>query len=154
NHVACAPEKYVSPLAWDGLDNTIFRPLAKVFAVDPPAEAVNVNALDEVPDSAWFTNRLGIRHPAREELVRGACAPDAVLDPSKAEPGAWIIDQGKMDGASLGFRVRLGDKKYLFKNDAPNQPERATAASAIGAAIYDAVGFNTSCEQVIYFDRK
>src|SRR5262249_25502841 len=71
-----------------------------------------------------------------------------------AEPGSWVIDQGKADGASLGFRVRVGNRKYLFKNDAKEQPERATAASAIGAAIYHLAGFNTSCEQVVYFDRK
>jgi hypothetical protein len=64
-----------------------------------------------------------------------------------------VIDKGKTDGASLGFRVRIaGGGKYMFKNDAPNQPERATAASAIGAAIYHAAGFNTSCEQIVYFD--
>ncbi|HKO93333.1 MAG TPA: hypothetical protein VJU61_19395, partial [Polyangiaceae bacterium] len=32
------------------------------------------------------------------------------------------------------------------------EPERPTAASAIGAALYHAVGFNTSCEQIVYFD--
>ena len=52
NHMSCAPEPYVSPLAWDGIDNSVFRPLAKVFAVDPPREAPNVNSFDEVPDSA------------------------------------------------------------------------------------------------------
>jgi hypothetical protein len=153
-HMACAPEKYVSPLAWDGIDNSVFRPISKVFAVDPPREAVNVNALDEVPDSAWFTNRIGLHHPPADELVRGACAADAILDPASAESGTWVIDQGKTDGASLGFRVRIGQHKYMFKNDAKEQPERATAASAIGAAIYHLAGFNTSCEQVIYFDRK
>jgi hypothetical protein len=27
NHVACAPDVYVSPLAWDAADNTLFRPI-------------------------------------------------------------------------------------------------------------------------------
>jgi hypothetical protein len=153
-HVACAPEPYVSPLAWDGIDNSIFRPFAKVFAVDPPREAVNVNALDEVPDSAWFTNRLGVRHPTRDELLLGACAPDDPLHPDTAAPGSWGIDQGKANGSSLGFRIRVGKHKYMIKTDAKEQPERATAASAIGAAIYHAVGFYSSCEQIVYFDRK
>lgn len=161
-HVACAPEPYVSPLVWDGADNSIFRPLSEVFAVDPGGEAVNVNALDEVPDSAWFTNRLGRQHPTPDALLRGGCTPDQVLTGTSATPRSWVIDRGKTDGASLGFRVRIaadpanpgkGDRKYLFKNDAPGQPERATAASVIGAAIYHAVGFNTSCEQIVYFDR-
>ncbi len=153
-HVSCAPEVYVSPLAWDAADNTLFRPLAKIFAVDPPDEAPNVNAFDEVPDSAWFTNRLGKQKPSREELLRGACREEDLLDADQATDGAWVIDQGKPNGASPGFRVRVGKKKYMFKTDSKAQPERPSAASAIGAAIYHAVGFNTSCEQIVYVDRK
>lgn len=151
NHVSCAPEPYVSPLAWDAADNTFFRPLAKIWAVDPPQEARNVNALDEVPDSAWFTNRIGKRHPPAEELARGACKPDDMLDPDTAEEGDFVIDQGKPNGASPGFRVKIGGKKkYMFKTDFAKEPERPSAAAAIGTAAYYAVGFNTSCEQVLY----
>ena len=35
--------------------------------------AGNVNALDEVPDSSWFTNRLGRRPMTTEEIARGPC---------------------------------------------------------------------------------
>jgi hypothetical protein len=155
DHVACAPDPYVSPLAWDAADNTIFRPISKVFAVDPPREARNVNAFDEVPDSAWFTNRLGKRKPSAEELLRGACRPEDILDANEADPSRWVIDQGKPNGASPGFRVKIdGKKKYMFKADLKEEPERPSAASAIGAAIYHAVGFNTSCEQIVYVDPK
>jgi hypothetical protein len=155
NHVACAPEPYVSPLIWDGLDNSVFRPIAKIFAVDPPREAINVNALDEVPDSAWFKNRIGMRQPTRAELLRGACSAEEMLDGFTAKAGSWIIDQGKPNGASPGFRIKVGGKrKFMLKTDTKEQPERPSAASAIGAAIYHAVGFNTSCEQVIFVDRR
>jgi hypothetical protein len=152
-HVSCAPEPYVSPLAWDAVDNSIFRPISRVFAVDPAGPAVNVNAFDEVPDSAWFENRLGRGALTREELLRGACKPEELLDASSAAPGSWLIDQGKPNGASPGFRIKIdGKKKYMLKTDTRAQPERPSAASAIGAAIYHAVGFNTSCEQVVYLD--
>lgn len=151
-HVACAPEPYVSPLVWDAVDNSVFRPLARVFAVDPAGPAPNVNALDEVPDSAWFTNRLGVRKPSREELLRGACTPAEMLDGEKAPPGSWLIDKGKLNGATPGFRIRVDKKKFMLKTDLKAQPERPSAASAIGAAIYHAVGFYTSCEQIVYFD--
>ncbi|HYQ01328.1 MAG TPA: hypothetical protein VER96_21800 [Polyangiaceae bacterium] len=152
-HVACAPEPYVSPLAWDAVDNSIFRPFARVWAVDPAGEAVNVNAFDEVPDSAWFENRIGKRKPAREALLRGACTPEEMLDPAGVAPGAWLIDQGKANGASAGFRIKIdGHRKYMLKTDVKLQPERPSASSVIGAAIYYAVGFNTSCEQIIYAD--
>jgi len=131
-----------------------FAPFPGSSRSTPAREAINVNALDEAADSAWFQNRLGVRHPDRETLLRGACTPDQLLDAASAEPGSFIIDHGKDNGASLGFRIRVGKRKYMLKTDVANQPERPSAASAIGSAIYHAVGFNTSCEQVIFFDRR
>ncbi len=149
-HVSCAPEVYVSPLAWDGIDNSIFRPLTRVFAVDPPGEATNVNSLDEVADSAWFTNRIGVQPVSLEEFERGACDASVILDDNPAD-GTWVVDQGKMNGATPGFRVNIpGKGKYLFKSD-DDTPERPSAASVIGAAVYHTSGFFTSCEQVVYF---
>ena len=37
----------------------------------------------------------------------------------------------------------------MLKADDEGLPERASAASVIGAAIYDELGFNTSCEQIV-----
>jgi hypothetical protein len=148
----CAPEEYVSSLVWDGADSMVFRPLAEAFALEGELEAVNVNSLDEVPDSAWFTNRLGTRPFGIEELRQGACTPEQLLEPTQAAPGAWLIDKGKANGASPGFRVQVpGKGKYMFKSDAP-VAERPSAASVIGAAAYHAVGYYTSCEQIVYFD--
>ena len=151
NHLACTPDLYVSPLAWDGSDNSIFRPLARVFAVDPAGEAPNVNSMDEVPDSAWFTNRIGARPMSLDEVSRGACEPRLILD-DPTEVGVWVVDQGKMNGSSEGFRVNIpGKGKYLFKSDEGGGVERPTGASAIGATAYHDVGFFTSCEQIVYF---
>jgi len=153
-HVSCAPEPYVSPLVWDGMDNSVFRPISDALAISTAKEAVNANSIDEVADSAWFTNRIGVGAISLEDLRNGACRPSQYLAPSSAIDGSWVIDQGKPNGDSLGFRVRVrGNGKYMFKNDADNTPERATAASVIGAAAYYAVGFFTSCEQIIYFRR-
>jgi len=152
-HRACAPDPYVSPLAWDAADNSLFRPFAQLWAVDPGRPAVNVNAFDEVPDSAWFSNRIGKKKPSRAELLQGACSDTDLLDGATAAPGSWVIDQGKPNGATPGFRIKVGGKyKFLLKTDNQAEPERPTAASAIGAALYHAVGFNTSCEQIVYFD--
>lgn len=154
NHITCAPKAYVSSFAWDAGDNTLFRPLSRFFAVDPGGEAANVNSMDEAPDSAWFTNRLGKLGKAPmtlEEFGRGACEPALILDPDSAQDGSWLIDQGKPNGASPGFRVRVpGKGKFMFKTDSKAQPERPSAASVIGAATYHATGFFTSCEQIIY----
>ena len=114
-HISCAPEEYVSPLVWDGVDNMLFRPLSRVFAVDPGGEAVNVNSLDEVPDSAWFTNRIGVRSMSIDELTLAACTPALLIDAEAAVDGTWVVDSGKANGSSPGFRVNIpGKGKYMF----------------------------------------
>jgi hypothetical protein len=108
--------------------------------------------MDEVPDSAWFVNRLGLHPVGLDELRRGACDPSMMLDPDSAADGSWVIDQGKGNGASAGFRVRIpGKGKFLFKSDTKLVPERPSAASVIGAAVYHQAGFNISCEQIVHF---
>lgn len=152
--VRCHPEKYVSPLAWDAVDNTIFGPLSRALWLETHGEAWNVNSLDEVPDSAWFENRIAAVRATEGALARGACAKDDVLDVD-APDGAWVIDYGKDDGASLGFRIEVAGKgKFMLKTDSKEQPERPSAASVIGAAIYHATGFHTTCEQVVYFPKR
>src|SRR5580693_6035222 len=67
-HVSCAPEPYDAPIYWDGADQMFFRPLSETLGVVVGRESRNVNSVDEVPDSAWFTNRLGARPMSLEEL--------------------------------------------------------------------------------------
>lgn len=145
----CTPEEYYSPLAWDGADNLFFRIFSNFWFFEAESESVNANDFDEVPNSAWFTNRIGEKKMSLEDLAQGACPESPDLD-TDVPDGSWVIDQGKSNGSTPGFRVRIDGKKYLLKTDAPEQPDRATAASAIGAAMYHAVGFYTSCERVTY----
>jgi len=152
HHVACAPRVVPSRLYWDGMDNLVFRPLAESLGVVVSGEAVDVNSFDEVPDSAWFTNRIGMHPMTADEVARGACTPDQILDPDGAADGSWVIDKGKSEGASLGFRVVVpGKGKFMLKAETVNDhPERQSAAAVIGAAILHAAGYNTPCEQIVY----
>jgi hypothetical protein len=148
-HRLCRPEAYDSSFAWDAADNIVFRPIERFFAVDPGGEAVNVNSLDEVPDSSWFVNRIGQRPMSIAEILRGSCE-EAPIDTESGE-GSWLIDMGKANGANPGFRVRLPDgRKYMLKADLPDQPERATAATAIASRIYHAAGWWAVCDTVVY----
>src|SRR5690242_20511228 len=94
----CTPEPYESPFAWDGANQIAFRPLARIFAVDPAGESENVNAFDEVADSAWFTNRMGTIPYGVDEVTRGYCEKE--LDADSATDGSWPIDLGKANGAN------------------------------------------------------
>jgi hypothetical protein len=145
----CAPREYVSPFVWDQLDNLVFRRLSRALAFATTGQARNANSLDEVADSSWFTNRPKL--PPADPAAPGSCTPEDVLPgPDDVAPGTWVIDHGKDNGSSLGFRVDIpGKGKYMLKADDTGKADRASAASVIGSAIYHAIGFNTSCEQVV-----
>ncbi|MEO6599450.1 MAG: hypothetical protein ABIQ16_06225 [Polyangiaceae bacterium] len=148
--LAQAPEEYYSPFAWDGANQTVFRPLSRIFAVDPAGPAANVNALDEVPNSSWFENRLGVHPMSTEEVARGAC-PTITLDP-KAPDGSWLIDKGKDNGANPGFRITVaGLGHFMLKSDPIEEPDRATGATTIASRVYHALGYYATCDSVVYF---
>jgi hypothetical protein len=144
--------RYDSPLYWDGADNLFFRPLSESLGLVTSGESINVNSLDEVPDSAWFTNRIGARAMTPEEVARGACTPEQILDAEHAPDGAWLIDKGKMGGSTPGFRVTIpGKGKFMLKaENKDDEPERQTASSVIGAAVFHAAGYYSACEQIVY----
>lgn len=152
NHVVCAPEPSFSPIVWDGADNLFFRPLSEALGIVVTGEAVDVNSMDEVPDSSWFTNRLGVRPMSSRELLLGDCEPVQIVDPDQFADGSWVIDKGKMGGSTDGFRVVIpGKGKYLLKAEDNTESEHSSAAQTVGAAVYHAAGYYTTCEQVIYF---
>jgi hypothetical protein len=143
------PESFYSPYIWDGADNAVFRPFARAWLLPTSREAMNVNALDEVPDSSWFANRLSRTTLSPEEVARGACAD---LDDNLPEPITVI--RGKPDGANPGFFIKdINGVRYMMKTDGLVQPERASAADTIGAALFHAAGYFVPCNRVVVFSR-
>lgn len=141
------PAGFYSPYMWDGADNAFFRPASEVWQFEPRREAINVNAVDEVPDSSWFTNRIGRGAMSVEEVAAGACGTDFAM------PEPWTIVGGKPDGANPGFTiVDANGVRYLMKTEGPLQPWRPGAADTIGAAIWYATGYYAPCNQVVHFD--
>jgi hypothetical protein len=113
--------------------------------------AENVNTIDEVPDSSWFTNRLGSRPMSLEEIVRG---PDRV---ERLEVQQWVIVEGKDTGRQPGFRaIDPSDPSgqiYQIEFDPPGNPELATGAEIIGTAVYHALGYNVVDVYLVELDR-
>ena len=131
-------------------ESDIYDFVASTF-LDPGGDedipALNVNTIDEVPDSSWFTNRYRDGLPSRDVLARG---PDTLplLDIT-----GWPVSEGKDSGATPGFRLRGPDgESYQLKFDSPEHPEMATAAEVIGAAFYHAFGYNTVEMYLVEFD--
>lgn len=150
------PASWYSPYFWDGVDNSSFRPLSDALRIELDSEAINVNAWDEVPDSSWYTRRLAEEALAPEVVAAGACGDEdrsiAGVDDDVRPP--FVITRGKPDGSNPGFFVRDGrGRLYLMKPDHGDQRERASAADAIGAAVFWAAGYFTPCNRVIYVAR-
>ena len=104
--------------------------------------AGNINTIDEVPDSSWFTNRIGSRPITVEELQRGP-----VEGPAPA-PQKWTITREKSAGMAPGFTAQDANGQTWFVSfDAKANPRGATAAVVVATKIFWALGYN----QVEYF---
>jgi hypothetical protein len=98
------------------------------------ARAANVNAFDEVPNSSWFENRIGVRSVEVSELQKGPAAvpPFAVLGT-------------KLGGGSPGIRVRdTQGTTFLMKFDRIDDPDAETAAGVLVQRLSWLLGYHTS----------
>ncbi len=141
------PEEYYSPKVWDAADHTAFRPITRALLVEELGPARNVNALGEVPNSSWYSNRMSLADISPEAVANGPCGKMIDLD------AKWIVKSGKFGGYNPGFRIEdtSDGRNYLLKFDRPGQRERPTAADVIGSKVYWAAGFSVPCNEVIYF---
>jgi hypothetical protein len=99
--------------------------------------AGNVNTIDEVPDSSWFTNRILPRRPSLEALVRG---PNVGQAPN---PERWTITREKSAGYSPGFTAKDANGETWFLSfDTPGWEEGATGAMVVASKIFWALGYN------------
>ena len=98
--------------------------------------AQNVNTIDEVPDSSWFTNRIYSRAVTVDEITRG---PNLAGEPA---PGKWTVIRPKTAGTAPGFTIR--DEKgsvWFISMDADGYPNAATAAIAVATRMFWALGY-------------
>lgn len=100
-----------------------------------PAE--NVNTLGEVPDSSWFTNRIGLHPMTIEDVVKG---PNRREGPDIS--GKWTIIRAKTEGITPGFTIKdpKGDV-YFIKFDPIENPQMATSADVICTKFFYAFGY-------------
>src|SRR6185503_3541961 len=98
--------------------------------------AKNINTIDEVPDSNWFTNRIGTTTITTDQISRGPIV-GAPPDPSK-----WTLIREKTAGVHPGFTARdAKGETFFLEFDPPFYPEGATAAVSIATKIFWALGY-------------
>ena len=98
--------------------------------------AGNVNTIDEVPDSNWFTNRILAQRLSIAEAVRG---PQEGAGPA---PGPWTVIGAKDVGVAPGFTIQdTAGETWFVSFDARGYPEAATGAILIANKIFWALGY-------------
>ncbi|MBL8206422.1 MAG: hypothetical protein JNM09_19450 [Blastocatellia bacterium] len=143
------PATYETGYLWDFSNNTFIQPFTKAPRFGRKSvEAYNVNVLDEVPNSSWFTNRNGLRQMSVAEIKRG---PNETDGPA---PGPLTVVKGKTNGITPGFQVKdsRGDI-YLLKFDPIGYLEMSSGAEAISTRLFYAIGYNVPQNTIYRFRR-
>jgi hypothetical protein len=157
------PEEREPSIAWDYFDDSwgwprerwtdpvrLIRNFGKLFGGDQVKPAANINSLDEVPNSTWFTNRIGIYPMTPDDAARG---PGDGKGPDRSE--RWVVVSAKTAGVSPGFNIRdaKGDV-YLIKFDPPGYLNMTTAADVISSRVFHAAGYNVPEDAAVTFRRE
>lgn len=125
------------------------RRLEKALALPDREPAWDVNALEEVPDSSWFQNRIGRRPMTVEEIVRG---PRAIHDPGPTPP--YTVVSGKSGGGALGFVLKdANGRSFLVKFDRPANPEMQTGTNVLVNRFFYAFGYHVPADYVLFLQK-
>ena len=119
-------------LFWD-LTSNLFGRLGDP-APDVPAR--NVNTIDEVPDSGWFTNRILTRPLSIAEVAQG---PQAGPEPASDQ---WTVIRPKTVGAAQASpRAMHAESSGSSPSTRRATPEAATGAVIAANKIFWALGY-------------
>jgi hypothetical protein len=160
---AAAPRFYHDDPIWverDTEDASSMRPLEVDLFVDltsnilmgtdvTRSRATNVNTVDEVPDSSWFTNRAGRRPLTPADVARGPNTDDGPA------PGVWTITSSKSDGVTPGFTVKdAHGQRWFLKFDPPGYRAMATGTEVAVTKLMWALGYNVPENHIAHVRRE
>ena len=109
---------------------------AKLGEKAPHVRAQDINTIDEVPDSDWFTNRILAQPLTIDEVTKGP------LISGPPDTTSWTVTHPKKEGAAPGFTARDGHGDLWFISfDAKGYPEAATGAILVANKIFWTLGY-------------
>lgn len=114
----------------------LVSPARYVAVVAGGRDAQDVNRFGQVPDSAWFENRIGRRDYTEDEVFHGNARNAGLAS------GPLLVISGKIDGVSAGFVIRDSAKQvWYLKLDHPAFPELSTSAEVISQRLLWLAGY-------------
>jgi hypothetical protein len=140
---------------WPGARSAIFEPADRLFAADYGLESVNVNALDEVPDSSWYQD------PRRDPADPGG--PPRALTAQQMARGPVVEEPPRLPfrvvstlrgGSAPGFVVddRLG-RRYALKLDPEGHPGMVSGADVVATRLAWASGWRVPATEIVEISR-
>jgi hypothetical protein len=125
-------QKWEIDLFWDLAENLFGNPGGR----RPLVKSRDVNTIDELPDSSWFTNRIGTEPLSTADAVRGPLSGDGPA------PGTWTVSSPKESGYAPGFTMKDAKGDLWFVSfDGVGFPEAATGAILVANKIFWALGY-------------
>ncbi len=128
-----------------GLDWFVARRLNRTLELRDLELAHNINAMGEVPDSSWFTNRIGVRDVSPEEAATGASAEGPPVPPI-------VVVGGKSGGINPGMVAKdTSGRRFVVKFDTKDNPEMQTSINTIVNRIFWTAGYNVANDTIFTF---
>ena len=138
----------IKPWKLDVIADVTLNLFTKLGDHTPNVRARNVNTVDEVPDSSWFTNRAGFRRLTPEEVAEG---PHTTTGPA---PGRWTITSSKIEGVTPGFFMRDSTGQgWLVKVDPRGYRRMATGTEVVVTKLFWALGYHVTESHIAYLRR-
>lgn len=119
------------------IDGYWLRPLDDILGLHVGHPARDINSVEGVPASSWFTPRVGHLELSAQEVGRGGIA-----QPALAARDAYPVLAARVEGPEPYLVIEEGDRRCLLIVDDPAYPEMRTAATVIAGRLLRACGYN------------
>jgi hypothetical protein len=120
------------------IDGYWLRPLDDLLGLHVARPAADINCVDEVPASSWFTPRRGSDSLAPQAVGRGPG-----IHPRLDAAGGLIVTGARVAGPEPYLVVRESTGRHcVLVIDDPAYPQMRTAATVIANRLLHACGYN------------
>jgi hypothetical protein len=132
----------------DFIDGYWLRPFDETLSLRRDHGALDLNAIDEVPASTWFTPRIGRKPLPRGSVGLGNTEKDAALG-----EGALRVVAARIEGSEPYLEIREANgRTCLIEFDDPANPEARTAAAVIASRLLYAAGYEVFESFIAFVD--
>jgi hypothetical protein len=129
-------------------NNIVRRPIINTIEAARIPRAGDVNSVDEVPASSWFTPRLGYKEVSPDELLHGVEIIGPPVPP-------FTIVRAKTSGSNPGFFAEDSrGQRYLVKFDPREFPAIETTTALIVNRLFWSFGYNVPEDYLVILHRE